>query len=750
MKSSKTTNRPPSLSTDGSRSFPNLLEALRPQHLLPNLGTGLVLSLSNIIFALSFGALVFSGPLSDYASVGIGLALFAAMVNVVAIALFTSQPKMVGQIQEAPAIVLGLIAGSIGARTFASTEAQLSTVIVAIALTTLLTGAVCFLLGFFQLGNLTRFLPYPIIGGFLAATGWFIVLGGLGLMTSLPLHTPIQLLQLLQMDVLRRWVPGLLFALLLLTITQRFRSVLTLPLAMLTAVLLFHSIRFFSGIPLETAMNEGWLLGPFSSDKIWQPITLQMLAQTNWTYIAGEASTILTTILLTLITILLNVSRIELALAEDMNLNRELQAAGIANVFGGLGGGIIGFHGIGSTLFRAKVGGSSRIVQLFMALLIGATMVGGAGAISTIPRLALGGIVLFLGLELLWKWVWIAHHQLSRSDYLIVLLILVLAASVGYLPSIAVGLGVAIALFIFNYSRIPFARHIRSGSTYLSNMSRPLTQERLLKQEGDQLYILELQGFLFFGTAHAMLTQIRQRATQEGNPLRFVLLDFRLVTGLDSSAVISFTRMQQVAQQQSFQLIFTNLSLAIEHQLRQSGILDENSRLFPDLERGLAWCEETILTGALWRRRRSLPLSLQLDDLFPTSEQASVFIKHLQAMDVEANTVLFRAGDPPGPIYFVESGMLSVLLELGGGRNKRIQAVSDGAVLGDISFCAEVPQDVTVIADKNSTLHLLSQSAWQTIQQESPEAAIAFQRFLIRRLSDRISRANEEIKALLQ
>ena len=54
-------------------------------------------------------------------------------------------------------------------------------------MTTVLTGVFFFVLGRFRLGGLVRYLPYPVIGGFLAGTGWLLVRGSVGVMADVPL-----------------------------------------------------------------------------------------------------------------------------------------------------------------------------------------------------------------------------------------------------------------------------------------------------------------------------------------------------------------------------------------------------------------------------------------------------------------------------------------------------------------------------------------------------------------------------------
>ena len=53
------------------------------------------------------------------------------------------------------------------------------TVVAATLVVTVLCGVVFLVLGTFRLGNLVRFVPYPVVGGFLAGTGWLLFKGGI-------------------------------------------------------------------------------------------------------------------------------------------------------------------------------------------------------------------------------------------------------------------------------------------------------------------------------------------------------------------------------------------------------------------------------------------------------------------------------------------------------------------------------------------------------------------------------------------
>ena len=79
------------------------------------------------------------------------------------------------------------------------------------------------------------------------------------------------------------------------------------------------------------------------------------------------------------------------------------------------------------------------------------------------------------------------------------MLILVAMNVVGVLQGVGLGLLVAIGLFVYDYSRTSVVRHALSGASFHSNVDRPPFYNQYLRDHADLIYILELQGFIFFG-----------------------------------------------------------------------------------------------------------------------------------------------------------------------------------------------------------------------------------------------------------
>jgi SulP family sulfate permease len=362
----------------------------------------------------------------------------------------------------------------------------------------------------------------------------------------------------------------------------------------------------------------------------------------------------------------------------------------------------------------------------------------------------LGSVTFLLGLDFLVEWVYTAWFKLSKTDYLIVILILITIGTAGFLEGVGVGMLIAVVLFVINYSRINVAKYVLSGVTYQSHAARTLTQRRLLRQAGEQIYILDLQGFLFFGTANKLLNQICQRLHQvDLLALKFVVLDFRDVIGLDSSAVLSFTKLKQIAQQQQFGLIFTQLSPG-QHRQLHSCLQGPCCQIFHDLDHAVEWCENQILETIPQRRRRSLPLALQLDALLTKTEHIPVFMGYLEKLDVEVGQVLFKPGDPSDCLYLIEIGQVTLFLPSEKSQICRLQSLGVGNLVGEMDFYLNLPRQTSAVVEQPSTLYRLSKTAAHHMQQENPEVAATFQEFVIRLLSDRLASTYKEVNSLLQ
>jgi SulP family sulfate permease len=724
--------------------------------LLPGFTSGLVVGLIEVILAISFAALIFAGELSGYVSIGIGIALIGAIITGVAVALITSMPGTVAGNQDAPSAILAVMAagivvsmpdGVIGIETFA-------TVVVAIALTTFLCGIFFLSLGYFNLGNLVRFLPYPVVGGFLAGTGWLLVSGSISMMTDLSINLS-GLAALFQIENLLLWIPGLVFAITLLVILKRYDHSFLLPGLVFGAIILFYLVTYMAGFSIGELSDQGMLLGPFPEVNLLRTFPLSALAQVNWNSILAQTVNIAIVLAISSISLLLNASGLELEAEGDMDLNRELRAAGTGNLFAGLFAGLPGFQQLSLSAMNQRLGAGTRLTGLFAAGVCLAALAVGTAFISLIPKFVIGGLLMYFGLTFLYEWVYETWFKLPKADYFVILLILVVIASVGFLEGIAIGILVAIIFFAVNYSRVDVIKHSLTAATFQSRIARPKLHKRILRRYGNQVLILELQGYIFFGTANQLLEQIRAHLINYvENRLCFILLDFSGVTGIDSSVVLSFRKLNKMVQNNQAIIVLTGLSEKIETFLRKSGVLDldeDSFHISSDLDYGVEWCEEKLLqsTGVL-NRDTSKSIQAHLEEMIGDTEITARIMGYLEKDQLPAGTHFIHQGDSPGALYFLEDGMVTAQLEISGEEPRRLNTMSSENMVGEIGFYLGSKRNASVITETPATLYRLTTEALSKMESQDPEAAALFHKYIAYAMAEKLSHLMSTLETLMR
>jgi len=707
---------------------------------LASLAAGVVIGAVEVVLAISFAALVFGGYLAYFLPDGIGLYLVAATITLAILALRGGTRGVVGSVQDAAAAVLAVVATTTALDAFGSLDRAFLTVVAATVIVTIVTGVTFALLGIFRLGNMVRFVPYPVVGGFLAGTGWLLFKGGIGVAASIqPYMRTIDDLQ--RRAELTRWVPALVFGIVLLVAARVVKKPLVIPGVIGIGLVLFAIGVLVTGASLEEVEDGLWLLGPFPSGQLWEPGTVpDALTGADWGAILGQAAGIATTVFVAVIAALFNISGIELTLHKDLDTNRELRDAGIVNVVSGAFGGIPGYHALSLSALARQMGVNARTAGIVAALVPLTAVVFGAAAIELIPRLIVGGVLVFVGLAFIVEWVWDMRRTLPRSEYVVVLVILAAVVTRGLLPGVVVGLVAAVVLFAVNYGRLEQVSEVVFGDTYHSNVHRPLAEREALRSSGERVQILRVHGFVFFGTASGLLERIRKRA--EGADLRFLLIDLRRVAGMDSSAVVSFRKVAQLAEAHGFELVLTDVPDTVQRQLDRGGVVASEGivRFEPDLDRGLQRCEDGLLEGAL-------------EPVAPDAEVLAGLPPRLwtyfERMSLPEGTRLIGQDEPPDDVYVLESGRLQVELVTPEGTQMRLNTVLPGVMVGEIALYTGVPRTADVVAETPSVVLRLSRASIETMEAEEPELAAALHRWFATTLAERLTGTIRAFDALL-
>jgi SulP family sulfate permease len=464
---------------------------------------------------------------------------------------------------------------------------------------------------------------------------------------------------------------------------------------------------------------------------------------------------------------------VEVTANKEIDLNRELRACGVGNLAAAFSASPPGYTIITMSVLSSKLGANSRLVGLLVAAICAGVMFFGGPLLALFPKPVLGGVLIYLGLTFLVDWLWDGRRRLSLPNYAIVVVILLVMSVFGLLPGLGVGIALAAGLFILEYSRVPVVRHAITGRSLHSRVERSQPQFELLRREGEALLILELQGFVFFGTANGVYDQVKARLlADESSPPKVVMLDFHRVRGMDASAALSFVRLKRLLRQGKILLVFTNLSPAYQSRL-QRDVLTESDRsawrVFPDLDHGMEWFEEQVLQseaaaqaeiaaelGAVQAGQERGGLALlfaalgaEAEAIGEAADQAILrLMTYLEAEQLEVGQLLIRQGDPQENLYFLEAGELTVEFHTEEGRPLRLATSGPGAIVGELGLYLGTPASATVTAVQPSTAYHLSSANLRRLEREEPLAAAVLHRLILKRLGLRLIGAIETVEAL--
>lgn len=331
-------------------SFSSLAQKIRAHLGAPSLTTlsiGLTLGIFKVIFSTSSGVLLFNGVLSPYNFVGVSLALMTSFILGILLALTSSLPSTLSGSQDVPMAMLAVLIGSVMAQMPDNTpiEQLFLTALGTIAVVTVITGLFFLLLGYFKLSNLVRFLPFPVIGGFLGGTGLLMIKGAFSVMAGISLEVA-NLPRLIEASNVVKWLPGVIFGAIVALWMRRRNHISVLPTAFFLSIVLFYVGLGVSGTSFSQAVALGWLndASATSTTQATLPVTalLTQFSLIRWDIIFQHFDVMLSLTLIATITFLLYCSGIQLAASQEVDVNHELAMTGLANLVVGAVAGPVG------------------------------------------------------------------------------------------------------------------------------------------------------------------------------------------------------------------------------------------------------------------------------------------------------------------------------------------------------------------------------------------------------------------------
>jgi SulP family sulfate permease len=721
--------------------------------LLAPLLFALIAGIDGLGTSIAFAALIFTGSVSGGFGMGVGAILMSGIALTLVIAWGSGYPASIGQVRKpnvailAAAISAALVSPGL---VNAPEEVRIMTAFAILGSSAFATGVFFLLSSAFGFGRLVRFMPFSVIAGFLAGSGCLMIQGAVKMVMAG--HGVTELFATEEgRQAFANLHVALIFAFILNFALRRSSSPLVAPGIMLAAILLFYAL--LSGLGIDPAVARGfhWLPALPREAGLQLPSPVSIVSLADWSAVAQAAPAIASVVLLSMVGLLLNTSGQEVATRREIDANAELRTTGLANLIAGGFGGAPGFSSMSMTLLATRMGGASRLPGLATALVL-VLMLPFAGQLAgAMPTFVAAGLMITLGYDMAAEWLWDARRQLPRNEWLVVLTIPAGMLLFGFLTGMALGLALAILSFVYNYARLSVIRNDTSLRIRRSSVDRPLAENTRLETEGDRVQILELQEYLFFGTAEQVVAAVRNRLRDEKRQkLGFVIIDFRRVSGMDAAAATAFLKIRNLLAAEAAELIFSALAPQNEATLLQNGLDwrdDRSVRLTPDLDHALEDCEQRLLGDAA-REEAWQDVEDYLVQMIGPSTRLKDLVSSMQEIRLQPGDRFIRAGETGDDLFLLWTGRAKVEAVLGSGRRLRLRTVKPGVVLGEIAIYRGVPRTADVVAEVPSTVYRLARRQLRYLEEADPELALLVHRLCATTLAERLTIANRMVQSL--
>jgi SulP family sulfate permease len=258
---------------------------------------------------------------------------------------------------------------------------------------------------------------------------------------------------------------------------------------------------------------------------------------------------------------------------------------------------------------------------------------------------------------------------------------------------------------------------------------------------------MSLQSYLFFGSANRLFLQVKALFARE-HVCRFLVFDFHLVTGIDSSAMHSFTQIKRAADEAGARLVLVNLSRELEHAFRTRRFITGDVVLADDLDRALESCEKEVIAAHLAEGGGGSTLRDWLSRALGSPKLGEELAVLCQRLEVGKDETIAVQGEPADSMHFILEGRVGILVKMEDGRLVRVRSLGRHTSIGEMGLITKQLRSATIQAEVPSVLYVLSADAYELIKRENDDLAQALLTYVVSVMAERLSFASRVIGVL--
>jgi len=526
----------------------------------------------------------------------------------------------------------------------AAFDGEVSKALPAILTIFLIAGLLQILLGFLGLGKYIKYIPYPVVSGFMTAIGVIILItqilpaigyypkedlayvnkfkpeaeeiilenilkeeAGEGILVLEDFEETIkraEKISLSQIDKESRTlagkeVSGIIGTLKVLPTALKNINYLELILALLTIFIIYGFKRITKAVPSTLVALVVVSVGAIVMGLDYRPIeeipsglpipNLNIFTDFNFSYISPFIFTAITLALLGAIDSLLTSVVADNMTKTKHNSNKELVGQGIGNSIAAVFGGIPGAGATIRTVVNIQSGGKTRLSGMIAGILLFVILLAFGPAASKIPAAVLAGILITVGIGVMDYKGLKAIPYMPRPEVAIMLIVLVLSSVWNLVYAVGIGLVIASLMFM---KKIGDLTAEQSEVEPMSEESWP-DEANFPSKFKEEVFIKHINGPLFFGSTNDFQQLIRQIPKTAST----AIIRMDKCSYIDQSGLYALEDSIVELAQKEIKVVLVHLQEQPRYMMERIDIIPNlvpEDQIFPDYGTSIEWIKENV------------------------------------------------------------------------------------------------------------------------------------------------------------
>ena len=711
--------------------------------------------------SIGYGIIAFAPLGLEFAPHAAIIGIYSAVFSGFFAALFGGTPIQITGPKAPLTLILAAVVASLAIHIPEGTAHRETLIVGFASLCVLIAGVIQVLFGALHAGNLVKFVPFPVVSGFMNGIAFLLIFKQLKPLLGVDQKIPFMAL----LDPAISVQPFTMFVglttICVLFIAKRYITIKVIPaslLGLLSGTALYYFFWF-----IHSDCHLGPIVGNIKAELPQPYIFIDFFKYVSpkqlWDYLPNLfISGFVLALLASMESLLSSVVSDNLTETRH-NSNKELLGQGIGNLACACFGALAGAGSIPRAMANYKAGGRTRLSGMICGVTVFIIIMTMGPLVGKIPMAAIAGIIIAVGISMFDSWTMNLFKKLTAPkgqrrealvNLFITLIVAVVTISVNLIVAVGIGVAIASALFMSKMGKSIVKRKYY-GSQFQSKKMRNVAHATFIEKEGRQIVVFELQGPIFFGSADNLANQIEEAMLSA----TYCILDMKRVNEIDSTGANIIIQTKKGLEKEGKYLLFSYLknNPALWGFMDTMDVADQidDTHFYGNTDAALEWVEDRLIESAFKDKGQINEVPLDQMEIVQgfTENELNELKKKLHCHYYKGGDNIFREGDPGRDLFFLTRGSVTVKIQLPE-RNQliRLFTFSAGVIFGEVALLDGNPRSADIWAEEDAEVYRLSVDDFNVIRKEQPEIAVKLIQNMARTLTRHLRRSSNVVRAL--